>query len=53
MFIIRQFHGITHTFHTQKGNRFDCIVLKEPIQYLNDPVQAEAVQRSKYSESLP
>jgi hypothetical protein len=45
----RQFHGITHTFHTQSGGRFDAIVLKELIQYLNNPEQAQVDQVAKYS----
>nr|WP_294790461.1 ATP-binding protein [uncultured Mucilaginibacter sp.] len=49
----RQFHGITHTFHTPSGGRFDAIVLRELIQYLNDPIQSQIDQAEKYSnESL-
>jgi hypothetical protein len=48
----RLFHGITHTFHTQTGNRFDAIILKELIQYLNDPTGSEKFQKSTYSENI-
>lgn len=45
----RQYHGITHVLHTNTGGRFDAIVMKELIQYLNDPQQAKIVQMTKYS----
>ena len=45
----RQFHGITHVLHTNSGGRFDAIVMKELIQYLNDPEGAKTLQASKYS----
>jgi len=45
----RQFHGITHTFHTPSGGRFDAIILKELIQYLNEPIQSQLDQENKYS----
>jgi len=35
----RRYHGFTHEiYYDQTGhNRFDCIVLEELIQYLNNP----------------
>lgn len=48
----RQFHGITHTFHTQSGGRFDVVVLKELIQYLNDPITSQKEQEEKYSNDI-
>lgn len=45
----RSFHGITHTFFTQSNSRFDAIVLRELVHYLNSPEDADALQKQKYS----
>lgn len=46
----RQFHGITHVFHTSTGTQFDAIILSELILYLNDIQSVQGLQKSKYSE---
>jgi hypothetical protein len=48
----RHFHGITHTFHTDSGGRFDAIVLKELVQYLNDPAASDILQKEKYGDNF-
>jgi hypothetical protein len=45
----REFHGITHICSSPSSGRFDVIVLSELIEYLNNPAQSAANQRSKYT----
>jgi len=48
----RQYHGVTHVMtNLNTGQReMDLIVLKELIEYLNDPVEAVKTQRAKYED---
>lgn len=48
----RQYHGITHVMtNINSGQKeMDLIVLKELIEYLNDPIKATEVQREKYED---
>jgi Histidine kinase-, DNA gyrase B-, and HSP90-like ATPase len=47
----RNFHGITHSFHTSSGGYFDAIVLSDLIRYLNDPQSEDINQKKTYSDS--
>ena len=48
----RHYHGITHRFNNINTNEegMDMIVLKELIEYLNDPIATQEEQITKYEE---
>ena len=49
---LRPYHGVTHVITDAATDQraMDLIVLKELIEYLNNPIEAEKNQRGKYEE---
>lgn len=46
----RRYHGFTHEIHDASGTKFDCIVLEELIEYLNDAERYKQKYSSIYQE---
>ena len=47
----REYHGITHIMRSHNTTLY-AIILEELIQYLNNPSEAQALQRSRYADTM-